>query len=50
MVKVDINVELLRWARERAGMTVGELSTKFPKLDQWITKLAIDQVKKEQRH
>jgi len=35
MVKVDINVELLRWARERAGMTVGELSTKFPKLDQW---------------
>ena len=35
MVKVDINVELLRWARERAGMTVGELSAKFPKLDQW---------------
>jgi len=34
-VKVDINVELLRWARERAGMTVGELSAKFPKLDQW---------------
>ena len=35
MVKVDINAELLRWARERAGMTVGELLAKFPKLDQW---------------
>lgn len=35
MVKVNINAELLRWARERAGMTVGELSAKFPKLDQW---------------
>ena len=35
MVKVDIKTELLRWARERAGMTVGELSAKFPKLDQW---------------
>jgi len=35
MVKVDVNVELLRWARERAGMTVSELLAKFPKLDQW---------------
>jgi len=35
MVKVDVNAELLRWARERAGMTVSELLAKFPKLDQW---------------
>jgi Zn-dependent peptidase ImmA (M78 family) len=35
MVKVDINADLLRWARERAGMTVGELLSKFPKLEQW---------------
>ena len=35
MVKVDVNAEVLRWARERAGVTVGELSAKFPKLGQW---------------
>ena len=35
MVKVEINAEVLRWARERAGMTVGELSARFPKLGQW---------------
>jgi Zn-dependent peptidase ImmA (M78 family) len=37
MVRVDIRGELLRWARDRAGLTLEDLSAKFPKLEQWET-------------
>jgi Zn-dependent peptidase ImmA (M78 family)/transcriptional regulator with XRE-family HTH domain len=35
MVRVEVKAELLRWARDRAGFTVDDLSSKFPKLEQW---------------
>jgi transcriptional regulator with XRE-family HTH domain len=35
MVRVEVKAELLRWARDRAGFTVHELLSKFPKLEQW---------------
>jgi Zn-dependent peptidase ImmA (M78 family)/transcriptional regulator with XRE-family HTH domain len=35
MVRVDVKAELLRWARDRAGFTLDDLSSKFPKLHQW---------------
>lgn len=35
MVRVDVNPELLSWARERAGLTVAELRGRFSKLDEW---------------
>ena len=35
MIRVSINAELLRWARERAGLTQDSLSRKFRKLPEW---------------
>ncbi|MEZ6009333.1 MAG: ImmA/IrrE family metallo-endopeptidase [Planctomycetota bacterium] len=35
MVRVEIKAELLRWARERAGLGRDELLRPFPKLDAW---------------
>src|SRR5205807_4811093 len=35
MVKANVKGELLTWARERAGLTSDELSTRFPKLKLW---------------
>ena len=35
MTLVTINPDLLRWSRERAGHTVQDLATLFPKLDLW---------------
>jgi Zn-dependent peptidase ImmA (M78 family) len=35
MVRVEVKAELLRWARDRAGFTVDDLLSKFPKLEQW---------------
>lgn len=35
MVRVEVKAELLRWARNRAGLTVDDFLSKFPKLDQW---------------
>jgi Zn-dependent peptidase ImmA (M78 family) len=35
MVRVEVKAELLRWARDRAGFTLDDLSSKFPKLEQW---------------
>jgi Zn-dependent peptidase ImmA (M78 family) len=35
MMRVTINPETLRWARERAGRTVQDLAAPFPKLDRW---------------
>src|SRR5260370_5833716 len=35
MVRVEVRAELLRWARDRAGFTVDDLLSKFPKLEQW---------------
>jgi len=37
MIHVTLNPEVLRWARERAGRTVQDLSAVFPKLDRWET-------------
>lgn len=35
MIRVTLNPEVLRWARERAGRTIGDLAAPFPKLDHW---------------
>ena len=35
MVRVTVKPELLRWARERAGLTLGDLEKKFKKLPEW---------------
>jgi len=35
MMRVDLNPEVLRWARERAGRTIQDLATSFPSLDRW---------------
>lgn len=35
MMRVIINPELLRWARERARRTVQDLVTRFPRLERW---------------
>jgi Zn-dependent peptidase ImmA (M78 family)/transcriptional regulator with XRE-family HTH domain len=40
MVRVAVKAELLRWARDRAGFTVDDLSSKFPKLEQWESGVA----------
>lgn len=35
MTHVDLNPQLIRWARERAGLKVQDLRKAFPKLDRW---------------
>ncbi len=35
MVRVQVRGELLRWARERAGLSIDDLERKFPRLEQW---------------
>lgn len=35
MMRVSLNPQVLRWARERAGRTVQDLAAPFPKLDRW---------------
>ena len=35
MDRVDVEPELLRWARERAGLSVETLAGRFPRLDAW---------------
>lgn len=35
MIRVSIQPELLRWARERAQLSTLELEAKFPKLAEW---------------
>jgi Zn-dependent peptidase ImmA (M78 family)/transcriptional regulator with XRE-family HTH domain len=35
MVRVEVKGELLRWARERAGLSTDEVLTRFPRLEQW---------------
>lgn len=35
MMRVDVDPGMLRWARERAGMSVDDLRKSFPKLDAW---------------
>jgi Zn-dependent peptidase ImmA (M78 family)/transcriptional regulator with XRE-family HTH domain len=34
-VRVDVNPELLVWARERAGVEIDDLARRFPKLHEW---------------
>lgn len=35
MLRVDVNPELLRWARERSGLEIATLEHRFPKLEAW---------------
>lgn len=35
MVRVDVRSEMLRWARDRAGLMPSDLRDRFPKLDAW---------------
>jgi Zn-dependent peptidase ImmA (M78 family) len=35
MIRVEVKPELLRWARERAGIGLGALAERFPQLDAW---------------
>jgi Zn-dependent peptidase ImmA (M78 family)/transcriptional regulator with XRE-family HTH domain len=35
MIRADVRPTLLRWARERAGMTIDDLTGRFPKLHDW---------------
>lgn len=35
MIRVDVKPELLRWARERAGLSPDDLAGRFPKLERW---------------
>ncbi|NQT14113.1 MAG: ImmA/IrrE family metallo-endopeptidase [Planctomycetes bacterium] len=35
IVRVDVKPELLRWARERAGLSVDALVRRFPRLEAW---------------
>lgn len=35
MTRVEVKVELLRWARDRARLTAADLESKFPGLDGW---------------
>ncbi|MBF0482510.1 MAG: ImmA/IrrE family metallo-endopeptidase [Desulfovibrionaceae bacterium] len=35
MLRVPVHPTLLRWARQRAGLEVADLLTRFPKLDHW---------------
>ncbi len=35
MTRACVSPELLRWARERAGLSTVELEAKFPKLADW---------------
>jgi Zn-dependent peptidase ImmA (M78 family)/transcriptional regulator with XRE-family HTH domain len=35
MTRVQTKPELLRWARERAGLRIEQLASRFPKLEQW---------------
>ena len=34
-VRVEVNPELLAWARERSGLGIDDLARRFPKLAQW---------------
>ena len=35
MNRVPVKPEMLRWARERAGLAVGDLQKRFPRLHAW---------------
>ena len=37
MIRVAVNPELIRWARERAGFAQEDLTGKFAKLPHWET-------------
>ncbi|MEJ5260343.1 MAG: ImmA/IrrE family metallo-endopeptidase [Anaerohalosphaeraceae bacterium] len=37
MFNVEINIEILRWAIERAGLTIEDLRQKFPKIREWVS-------------
>jgi Zn-dependent peptidase ImmA (M78 family)/transcriptional regulator with XRE-family HTH domain len=48
-MRVDINPKLLRWARERAGLTPDDLAGAFPKLRLWESREAQPTLKQLER-
>lgn len=40
MNRVEVRPELLRWARDRAGLSIDVLARRFPKLDAWEQRVA----------
>ena len=34
-VRVEVKPTLLRWARDRAGLQLGQLARRFPRLSHW---------------
>jgi len=49
MMRVDVRPELLRWARERAGLDRGDLVRSFPQLDAWEHGEALPTLKQIER-
>lgn len=49
MSRVEVNPDLLRWARERAGLSASALERKFPKLDAWENREAQPTLKQLER-
>ena len=41
MIRAPVKPELLRWARERAGMEVEALERRFPKYQEWESGAAL---------
>ena len=50
MNRVEINPELLRWARKRAGLDIDALVGRFPKIDAWEHKAANPTLKQLERY
>jgi Zn-dependent peptidase ImmA (M78 family) len=50
MIPVEIKPELLRWARERAGLSLDALAKRFPKLDAWENETTRPTLKQIERY
>jgi Zn-dependent peptidase ImmA (M78 family) len=49
MMRVEVKPGLLRWARERAGFSIEELSRRFPHLADWEREAAVPTMKQIER-
>ena len=50
MNRVDVRPELLQWARDRAGITIGDLTKRFPRLEAWEQGKAAPTLKQLERY